>query len=101
MNGWTRFAGFAGLTLVLSALAIIALVPAGGRLTRPPAIRDQAAVLGVAGYVLVVGRLAYLASTAPERRARITARLGLMAMTLVAIGGFVGTAILLTTTAYT
>jgi hypothetical protein len=99
MNGFTRLAGYVGLVLLLGGLTSLAILPHPGRF-QSSTLSDNLAWVWVIGYVLIVARLLYLTFRGEDRRTRQLSRVGALVMVVGGgVGGFVGVALLLTTTA--
>ena len=86
MNGWTRFGGYLGLTVLLGSIALLAIVPK--QRLASSSVRDAAGFAAVAAYLLVIGRLGYLAANADRRDTRVFARLAMLMMFIVGVGFF-------------
>jgi hypothetical protein len=99
MNAFTRLAGYLGLVLLLGGLLSLAILP-GTRRGQSSSLRDDLAWAWVIGYVLIAGRLLYLAFRGEDRRTRVLSAFGVAVMIIGgAVGGFVGSALLVTTSA--
>ena len=86
MSSFTRVGSYLGLTLLVVAGALLAIVPNPSNATSD--LRDKAALAGLIGYVLILYRLGYLAFRGEGRWTRALSVVGILTLIVALVGLF-------------